>query len=294
MNDLKPQMNTDFDALWDFGKPAETEQKFRALLPEAKASGDAGYLAELLTQIARTQGLQRQFDDAHRTLDEVVEMLGRASPRAKVRYLLERGRAFNSSGNLDEARPLFLEAVHLAETAREDHLAVDAAHMMGILEPPDAALDWNLRAVGMAEASKDPKARTWLGSLYNNIGWTYFETKKYEMALNLFELALEFREKQEKPPQIRIAKWCVAKTMRALGRVDEALKIQKSLHAELEKIGESDGFVFEELGECLLALGKPDEAKPYFTRAYELLSKDTRLPHNEPERLARLKSLGGK
>ena len=38
-----------FDKWWDFKNPAETESKFRTLLPEAQASGDTAYWAELLT-----------------------------------------------------------------------------------------------------------------------------------------------------------------------------------------------------------------------------------------------------
>src|SRR5205809_4269353 len=44
----------DFDKLWDYQDPAGTEKKFRELLPAAEAAGDASYVAELLTQIART------------------------------------------------------------------------------------------------------------------------------------------------------------------------------------------------------------------------------------------------
>src|SRR5690349_11666078 len=91
----------DIDSLWDYNDPAATKERFRAVLPAARSSGSPGSLAELLTQIARTEGLQGRFDEAHATLDEVVEMLPRATPRAHVRYLLERGRAFNSSGNPD-------------------------------------------------------------------------------------------------------------------------------------------------------------------------------------------------
>src|SRR5688500_531281 len=79
----------DFDKLWDYNDPAATEQKFRALLPQAEASGDPSYRAQLLTQVARAQGLQRKFDDAHATLDQVVQV-DDSLPR--VRYLLERGR----------------------------------------------------------------------------------------------------------------------------------------------------------------------------------------------------------
>ena len=62
--------------------------------------------------------------------------------------------------------------------------------------------------------------------------------------------------------------------------------------ARLGMDGEVDGYVFEELGECLLLRGEADEARSYFARAYAALSKDAWLETNEPDRLARLKQLG--
>jgi hypothetical protein len=56
--------------------------------------------------------------------------------------------------------------------------------------------------------------------------------------------------------------------------------------------GESDGYVFEELGECLLLLGRPGEARLFFARAYAELSRDSWLAESEPARLERLKELG--
>lgn len=60
-----------FDQLWNYSQPAETQQKFNELLPKAEASKDKEYHAQLLTQIARTQGLQHQFEAAHETLNKV-------------------------------------------------------------------------------------------------------------------------------------------------------------------------------------------------------------------------------
>src|SRR5436189_9523 len=107
----------EFDSLWDFDDPAGTEARFREKLPSAVESGDRPYHAELLTQIARAQGLQRQFPDAHNTLDRVLDLLPLARPRARIRYLLERGRVFNSSKEPDKAWPLFLEAWELGQQA---------------------------------------------------------------------------------------------------------------------------------------------------------------------------------
>jgi hypothetical protein len=57
----------DFDSLWDYDGPAGTEAKFRALLP--KAAAGSAYQVELLTHIARSQALQRQFEAAHQDME---------------------------------------------------------------------------------------------------------------------------------------------------------------------------------------------------------------------------------
>ncbi len=281
-----------FDNLWDYDNPAETEKKFRDLLTIATASGKTSYYAQLLTQIARTEGLQRKFEEAHRTLDDAERLLPNSDTGTRVRYLLERGRVFNSSGKPSEARPLFLQAFDLAKKAGEGYYAVDAAHMMAIIEPSESQVDWNLNALDLAEKSSDPRAKKWRGSLYNNMGWTFFDSKRYENALDMFRKALRCREEQGQTKEIRIAKWSVAKTLRVLGRLDDALEAQKGLLAEYEGEGEKSGYVYEELGECLLGLGQRREAGKFFVLAYEQLSKDAWLVENEPKRLERLRAQG--
>ncbi len=82
-------------------------------------------------------------------------------------------------------------------------------------------------------------------------------------------------------------------TLRSLGLVEEALSKQMALKHEWEADGvEKDGFVFEEIGECLLLLERAEEARRYFSKAYQILSQDPWLAEGEPDRLARLKSLG--
>ncbi len=81
----------DFDALWDYSHPDQTETKFREILLQFPED-DPAFL-ELLTQIARAQGLQWKFDHAHQTLDQVERRLGEVPSRPKIRYLLERGQS---------------------------------------------------------------------------------------------------------------------------------------------------------------------------------------------------------
>ena len=281
----------DIDALWNFKDPAATESAFRELLPAAEASGDSTYLAVLLTQIARTQGLQQKFDEAHATLDRVEAMLGDA-PLPRVRYLLERGRAFNSSKRADEACPLFIEAFELGIANGLDNLAVDAAHMIAIAVKGDESLEWNEKGMAVAESSSDPRAKRWLGALYNNNGWFYHDAGTYERALESFEKCLAWHAERNTGDGHRIARWSVARTLRSLGRVEEALAIQSDLAAGVDAAAKPDGYVSEELAECLLALGRGDEAAPHFRTAYELLSEDIWLKRDAPERLERMRVLG--
>jgi tetratricopeptide (TPR) repeat protein len=278
----------EFDKLWDYNDPAGTEQKFRNLLPEGKDE------LELLTQIARTQGLQQKFDDAHATLDDVSKRLRPDDHLVRVRYLLERGRVSNSSKQREQAMPLFTDAMHLAIKHGFDFYAVDAIHMLAIVEPdPEKQLAWNFKAMQLAEASKDERARGWLGSLYNNIGWTHYAQQRFADALPIFKKTVTFFEEAKRPDRLRLAQYSVGKTLRALGQLDDALTIQLELYEDAKIGNNPDGYVCEEIAECLLTQGKIDESKPYFAEAYAQLKNDEWLNRDEPARLERLRALGG-
>ena len=156
-----------FDKLWDYSKPEQTERAFREIVPQAERAGDRSYLLQLLSQIARAQGLQGRFEEAHATLNRAEGMLDADLKLARVRYLLERGRVFNSSRNAQEGLPFFAQAHELATAEKFSRFAIDAAHMMAIAEPnPDEQIRWNLKGIALAQA--DPAQRGWLWSLYNN------------------------------------------------------------------------------------------------------------------------------
>jgi tetratricopeptide (TPR) repeat protein len=288
----------DFDALWNYEQPEHTEQAFVAILQQAGVAAPPTYRLQLLTQIARAQGLQRRFAAAHETLDRVQRELAggpllageSADVTPRVRYLLERGRVMNSAGQPERARPLFLDAWKAATAAQQDGYAVDAAHMLGIVEPADNGLAWNRTALALALASDDPRARRWQGSLYNNLGWAHYGAAEFEQALALFESAVAAWELDGQTERVPSARWAVARTMRALGRIQAALT-QQALLADFERVGRPNGYVQEEPGECLLALGHSAEARPHFARAWAQLSQDVWLAEAEPARLERLHAL---
>lgn len=281
---LKPD---EIDALWDFSNPAATEQRLNSALEQTH---DTSIQLEVLTQIARAQGLQGRFDDAHRTLDDVEAQLSGAPPRVHVRYCLERGRTLNSAGKPDDALPLFKQALNTASEAGLEGLAVDAAHMIAIAATGDEQIEWNRKALYLAERSKEPRARRWRASILNNLGWSLHDAGLYEEALDAFTRALHLRTEQGEAETTRIARWCVARCLRSLGRIEEALQAQQALLDELSASGGQDGFAHEEMGECLLALGREDEAVPHFRAALDALRSHPTLA-SDPARLARLERL---
>lgn len=264
------------DAAWDYGDPAASEARFRAQLPgvaDRAAGGDAAWRAvhvQLLTQLARSLGLQGRFDAAHAVLDDAAATVAADDAAGQVRLDLERGRALNSAGRPDAARPHFAQAFERAGAAGLDGLAVDAVHMIAIVEPPEAALDWHARALALAEASPDPDARRWRASLLNNLGWTLHDLGHDDRALTVFEQALALREAAGDPTTIGIARWSVARILRALGRVDEALAIQQALLAAHAAAGRADPHVHDELAACLASLGRDDAAAEHAAVAARL------------------------
>jgi tetratricopeptide (TPR) repeat protein len=266
------------DALWTVNDPVEGEVKLKSAVADYPESVD-----ELRTQIARSLGLQGRFDEAWNELSKISIV---HTPLVEIRIQLEKGRLKNSSDKRNDAKPYFLKALELAEQGHSDYYAIDAAHMLGIVSEGPESIRWNQLALQLAANSKLKRAQNWKGSLLNNLGWTYFSIGDFNTALTTLESALDFEMTVGDPIRIRIARWTVARSLRALKRYDEAFAIQNDLIQYPEQ-----GYVSEELGELLLVLGRPDEAKSRFKRAYDLLSQSLGSDPGQANRLARLKEL---
>jgi tetratricopeptide (TPR) repeat protein len=277
----------DVDSYWEYGDPSGSEARFRAAAESAQ--GDTRL--ELLTQIARTFSLRGRCDEAHDLLNQVAAQLPAAGPRPQVRYLLERGRAFNSAGEPARAQALFVEAWEQAQAAGEDGLAVDAAHMVAITSAgTPESLAWARRGLSLARGSRDTKARALIPAMLNNSAWELHDAGRFEEALPVFEEARAEWIARGKPRQIQIAKWSLARCLRSLGRHDEALTIQRDLEGEQALAGTADGYVLEEIAENLAALGNAPAARAYFGSAADLLGRDEWFVKHEAARLAGLRS----
>ncbi|MGG2357339.1 hypothetical protein, partial [Salmonella enterica] len=87
----------------------------------------------------------------------------------------------------DNALWEFNEALKAAEVVGDDFHTVDTMHMLAIVANTEEAIAWNDRAIKLAQTTINERARGWLGSLYNNQGWAYFDKGDYSTAMDIFE-----------------------------------------------------------------------------------------------------------
>lgn len=268
-------MAIDLEPLWDFHSPALSEQRFRAALPTA--AGDDVVI--LQTQIARSYGLRRDFGRAQEILQSLEPQLARAGPEARVRHALELGRTYASAAHPKEsqtpqaktrARALYVQAFDLARKEKLDGLAIDAVHMLAFVDTaPADQLRWAQEGLALVEASSQPAAKKWEASLRNNAGYALHQLGRHDEALAQFEQALALRERGTDAGATRVARWMVAWTLRSLGRLDEALRLQLALEREWDAAGKPDPYVFEELELLYRAKGDAARASHYAARKSE-------------------------
>ena len=274
---------------WDFDDLDGSERRLRTALGEE--ASDAGR-AEVLTQLARVDGLRGDFDAGDRVLDEAAELAGESST-ARARVDLERGRLRRSGGEREAALPLFEEAFATARAAGEWFIAADAAHMAALASPDRTEFGaWTER--GLALGAEHEEAAYWAGPLLNNLGWSLFEAGEHEEALDAFERALDarLRDPSNEEP-IALARFAVGKTLRTLGRSDEAIPLLEQAVAWANAAGKPDGGYHEELAENYAAVGLSQDAREQARLAVPLLERDDPSFAEDAERSSRLRALAG-
>ncbi|KAF9171366.1 hypothetical protein BGX21_000130 [Mortierella sp. AD011] len=256
-----------FELIWDENAESPAiEEAFREILSQTDLSTDLR--AEALTQLARSQGLQGQFEAAKITLKKALETSQETVPH--LRYQLEMGRVLRSSGQLPESALYFRKAYEdaIRGGAAMDYFAADAAHMMAILYPKAGLCGektWSQTALEIARKSDNVRTQGWAAIILNNSAWDVFDERKYEQALEMFseatairKQALGSRETVKSKRAYRIARWSEGFTLRHMENNEEAYKIQRQLLEESDTKPNR-----EELAILCDKLGLLEEAKEH-------------------------------
>lgn len=244
MTDNAPRKNihTKILGIWDLLPTEEALKRFQEMLQEfqnvspeptrlemdVKMCLDQIDRGQILTQLARTQGLMGKFDGAHKTLDEAEKIAKDAknipvasSPFEQelailnARIELERGRVVNSSGNSASSIRYFKNALNYASSSTEHisteasvdksareyisillYLTVDSLHMLAFVQDTKEDREESARrGLEIAEReANDPLVRRWVGPLLNNSAWDTVESGDFEKAVSVFQRAVEARK----------------------------------------------------------------------------------------------------
>lgn len=238
--------------LWDFTDLDASEGRLRARLQDETT--DPGR-AEVLTQLARIEGLHSRFDEANALLAEAAALAG-PSAVARARVLLERGRVLRLAGDLAAALPKFEEAFETALDAGQDFIAADATHMAALAGDMIA---WTERGVELARRSA--AAASWIGTLLNNLGWWHAQRGEHAESLAAYRGSLEAHERETTYPYLReAARAGTAKALRALGRAEDAVPLLEQAVAWGQAAGHPDRVFHEELAATYADVGRSEEA----------------------------------
>ena len=199
----------------------------------------------------------------------------RARP-SQTRVDLERGRLRRSGGDpRDGSAALRVRVRTRARGASQHFIAADAAHMVALVAT-DRARRRRLDAA-RNRARRAPRRRRRTGSARSSTTSAGSTTRPAISSLR----STRSNARSERENAIRrtlrpieIARYAVGKTLRGLGRADEAIPLLEQAVAWAEAEGAPDGWFHEELAEEYAAVGRPDDARRQARLALPLLERD--------------------
>ena len=289
-------MRLQISDMWDFSDPQACEKNFRKKMEEFSTS--AFYVWELQTQVARALGLQGKFDEAFQILDSIQAGFEYAptcesKDLVGIRYNLERGRILKLTNKVEDSIRYFRFALKLAMKIRADDLSIDAIKMLLDMSSVNDRIELGLKGINIATELGNENLYPIVGAFALNVGEAYLENKNYQKAIEQFMHARDIFSKlfdAEKVRKIRIS-ICIAQ--RGLGNYKEALLELRVQEEWLKKTGNSDGIVFEEIAENLMALGQ-SSSSIYFSKALKSFEAQSLVSDMDSKRISRIRQLSRK
>jgi tetratricopeptide (TPR) repeat protein len=250
-------------------------------LIEARKIGDNSDETEALSMIARTFLIMNEVDSAHQWLLQAEKVAVRIEPMGWSRYQAVQGRYLWHIGDMQEATRLFKDLYDYCVRHNLHERAVDAAHMVAITGTRTEQVDWAYRGISQAEAGN---ITGWLGPLWNNLGATYEEMRRFDSAYQAYLKAREYHYRYGTERNKVIADWAVGHILVKLGRYEEAGEWLQPVLKQCETAEDHEfvGLTCRDLGEIGYESGNYQEALQLYQRAESLL-KEAGMDEWDPE-----------
>jgi tetratricopeptide (TPR) repeat protein len=240
---------------------AQAGEAFETVAGEALAAEDRQTYVEAAAMRAWSHLIQGNADDGRPWLVKAEEVADPSKPIAWSRYVGVRGRFEWEDAELEKATATFLELFDYCQENELYDRAVDAAHMVALTGDPEQKFEWAMKGIELAEKGN---MTSWLGPLWNNLGWDYVDAGRYDEGRAAFEEAREYHYKAPTELPKLIADYSIAHVTRLQGNLDEARESMRAVFGWAEKMyddGNTDamewmGFSRWELGEIAISKGE--------------------------------------
>ena len=251
-------------------KYPEALDVYRRCAEQAAKDGNVAAEVEALAQVARCFSIQGKLDEGRPWLERAEKRASPDEPQGWSRLLGVRGIFHRESGDKAKAKATFQEMHRYCVEKKLDRRAIDAIHHLAIVAPPEEQPEWALKGIEAAERLKDDGS---LAILWNNLGATYEDLKKYDPMLEAYLKAREYHHKSGGPLQKMIADWAVGHGYRLTGKLPEAETwLRRTLPAaEGLKDPEWVGWCRKDLGETLVARGEKAAGRDLLLQARKSL-----------------------
>ncbi|MBD3366859.1 MAG: hypothetical protein GF405_01640 [Candidatus Eisenbacteria bacterium] len=273
----------------------EAGAEYEEIADEAIAAGDTTTFVEACAMRARTHLIAGRIDEGRRWLDQAAARADITDPPAYSRFLGVRGR-FEWQADEDPAgaSETFREMFDYCSSREQWERAVDAAHMVALTGSPEERFEWARRGIAMADSGG---LGSWLGPLWNNLGWDYIDAGRYEEGLDALERAREYHYQHGDSLSKLIADYSVAHAKMKLGRLADAKLMLREVFDTAERMHEKGspngiewmGMSRWDLGEIAYAEGERAVAIELMTEALDELEQ-AGMPDWAPDDWAKRKS----
>ena len=248
---------------------------------KAEIEKDNASLTETYSQIARSYLIVEEKEEGRRWLNKAAAIASENEPLGWSRFLGVRGRFVWKDDDLEKAVNTFKEMYEYCSKNKLHDRAIDATHMMAIIVPAEEQVEWAEKGIAEAEAGN---VSGWLGPLWNNLGATYEDLKRYDKAVEAYLKAREYHWLYGDEMNKLIADWAVGHAYRLTGNFETAAKWIRPVLAWCERIEATEfiGWSCKELAEVELSNGNFKEACDYLIRAEKYL-KAEKMPEWDPD-----------
>ncbi|MFH2034879.1 MAG: tetratricopeptide repeat protein [Candidatus Zixiibacteriota bacterium] len=259
----------------------ESRDIYIQVMDKAKAEGKNEALTEAYAMIARCYLITDRREEGLTYINLAKEAAAPNEPLGWSRYLGVRGRFEWQDKELVKATATFKMMYKFCSEKKLYERAIDAAHMVAITGTPEMQIEWGKKGIAEAEAGH---VTDWLGPLWNNLGASYEDQKKYPEALNAYQKAREYHYKYGDALNKLIADWAVGHSYRLNKDYKNARDWLNPLVKKFEEVKSAEfvGWTNKELAEIAIAKEDYRTALKHMKIAEEKL-KTEKMPEWDPE-----------